>query len=172
MVEKMLAGAEVVTGVDYFADRDKFDGMAAVTVYTGEIDRFYGYKYGGLEYRSLRFETETLDIPDFQGNAVVNYTEYEVPYTRIIEHKHFDRTSVSNKTVITREYPEKFTQGAEPYYPVNDEKNTELYSAYAALASKETRVLFGGRLAGYKYYDMDDTVAAAMALADKIEKRK
>lgn len=172
MIEKMLVGADVITGVDYFSDRDKFDGMADVTVYTGEIDRFYGYRYGELEYRSLRFETETLDIPDYQGNAVVNYTEYEVPYTRIIEHKHFDKTSMSDKTVITREYPEKFAQGAEPYYPINDAKNTELYAKYAALAETEKRVLFGGRLAGYKYYDMDDTVAAATALVDKITGKK
>ena len=168
MVEKMLENAEVFTGVDYLADRERFDGMADLTVYTGEIDRFYGYRFGELEYRSLRFETETLNIPDYQGTAVVDYTEYDVPYTRIIEHKHFDKTNASDKTVVTRECPEKFSAGADPYYPINDEKNNELYRQYAALAREESRVLFGGRLACYKYYDMDETVAAAMALADKI----
>ena len=168
MVEKMLENAEVLMGVDYLSDRKRFDGMAELTVYTGEIDRFYGYRLGELEYRSLRFETETLDIPDCQGSAVVDYTEYEVPYTRIIEHKHFDRTNASDRTVITREYPEKFTAGADPYYPINDEKNDALYAEYAELAASEKRVLFGGRLAEFKYYDMDETVARAMAMVDRI----
>lgn len=168
MIEKMLDGVHVITGVDYFSDREKFDGMAHKVLYTGAIDRYFDYKYGELEYRSLRFETETLDIPDYQGNAVVNYTEYEVPYTRIIEHKHFDKTQQTDKTVITREYPEKFSSGCEPYYPINDEKNTALYKKYAALAAKTQNVLFGGRLADYKYYDMDDTVAAVFKLTDGI----
>ncbi|MCH5162085.1 MAG: UDP-galactopyranose mutase [Clostridiales bacterium] len=167
MIENMLKGVEVITGVDYFVDRNKFDGMADTVVYTGAIDRFFDYKYGELEYRSLRFETETLDVDDYQGNAVVNYTEYEVPYTRIIEHKHFNGDK-SERTVITREYPEKFEKGSEPYYPINDEKNTELYNKYAALAKSKKNVLFGGRLAGYKYYDMDDTVAAVFELTDKL----
>lgn len=169
MVKKMLDGVEVVTGLDYFSDRKKLDGMADTVVYTGPIDRFFEFKYGELEYRSLRFETEALDMQDYQGNAVINYTAYDVPYTRIIEHKHFDKTQTSDKTVITREYPEKFTSGCEPYYPINDDKNTELYGKYAELANSTPNVLFGGRLAGYKYFDMDDTVAAVFALTDGIK---
>ncbi len=168
MIKNMLGKTEVVLGVDYFADRARWDGMANVTLFTGEIDRFFEYKFGALEYRSLRFETEIMDMPDFQGNAVVNYTDFETPFTRIIEHKHFEKTADTQKTVVTREYPEKYTPGAEPYYPINDEKNTELYAKYKALADKTPNVIFGGRLAGYKYYDMDDTVAAAMALASEL----
>lgn len=167
MIKNMLNGVDVITGVDYFSDRQKFDGMADTVLYTGAIDRFFDYCYGELEYRSLRFETETLDVEDYQGNAVVNYTEYEIPYTRIIEHKHFEKTK-SDKTVITREYPAKFSSGCEPYYPINDEKNNALYAKYKALADGTDKVLFGGRLANYKYFDMDDTVAAALALCDKI----
>lgn len=169
MIEKMLDGAEVLTGVDYFSDKDKFDGLAQTVLYTGEIDRYFGYKFGELEYRSLRFDTEVLDIEDYQGNAVVNYTDYETPYTRIIEHKHFDRSQHSDKTVITREYPQKFERGGEPYYPINDGKNSALYARYAEEAKKLKNTLFGGRLAGYKYYDMDDTVAAVFELTDRIE---
>lgn len=165
MVNAMLDGTEVKTGVDYFADRAGFDALADTVVYTGAIDRFFDYKYGELEYRSLRFETETLDMPDFQGNAVVNYTEYEVPYTRIIEHKHFNKEG-GDRTVITREYPQKYEKDCEPYYPINDEKNGALYKKYAALAKKTKGVLFGGRLADYKYYDMDDTIAAVFKLTD------
>ncbi|MCH5165285.1 MAG: UDP-galactopyranose mutase [Clostridiales bacterium] len=169
MVKNMLLGADVVLGVDYFADRKKWDGMGETVLYTGEIDRFFDYKYGALEYRSLRFETETLDVEDYQGNAVVNYTDFETPYTRIIEHKHFEKTYGGGKTVITHEYPKKFEKGDEPYYPINDDKNTELYKRYTADAALQKNVLFGGRLAGYKYYDMDDTVAAAFELAQKIK---
>ena len=169
MIEKMLEGSDVLLGVDYFSDREKFDGMAKRTLYTGEIDRFFGYKFGELEYRSLRFDTEILDTDDFQGNAVVNYTDFETPYTRIIEHKHFDKTQGTDKTVITREYPKKFEKGSEPYYPINDEKNGELYKKYAQQASRCERVLFGGRLAGYKYFDMDDTVAAVFEMTDRIK---
>ncbi|MDE7463720.1 MAG: UDP-galactopyranose mutase [Clostridiales bacterium] len=167
MVKNMLRGVEVMTGVDYFDERNRLDALAETTVYTGAIDRFFDYKYGELEYRSLRFETETLDVPDYQGNAVVNYTEYEIPYTRIIEHKHFNNEG-GERTIITREYPARFTKGSEPYYPINDEKNTALYAKYAELAKKTKNVLFGGRLAGYKYYDMDDTVAAVFAITDNI----
>ena len=169
MIERMLddGNIEVRTSVDYFDARSTFDAVAATTLYTGAVDRFFDYKYGELEYRSLRFETETLDVPDYQGNAVVNYTEFDVPYTRIIEHKHFDKTQRSDKTVITREYPKSYSAGCEPYYPVNDEKNNALYAKYAELANK-SNVLFGGRLAGYKYYDMDDTVAAVFELTDKL----
>ena len=169
MVKRMLDGVEVKLGVDYFADKSAWDGAASTVLYTGEIDRFFGYALGELEYRSLRFETETLDVDDYQSNAVVNYTDFETPYTRIIEHKHFDRTQSSDKTVITREYPESYKKGSEPYYPVNDEKNNALYARYAALAEKEKNVIFGGRLAGYKYYDMDDTVAAVFELTDKLK---
>ena len=168
MIENMLQGVDVLLGVDYFSDRQKFEGMAKKTLYTGEIDRFFEYKFGELEYRSLRFETETLDVDDFQGNAVVNYTDFETPYTRIIEHKHFDKSQASDKTVVTREYPKKFEKGDEPYYPINDEKNGELYKKYADAASKCENMLFGGRLAGYKYYDMDDTVAAVFEMTDKL----
>lgn len=169
MIERMLddSNIEVRTGADYFDDRAALDAVAATTLYTGAVDRFFDYKFGELEYRSLRFETETLDVPDYQGNAVVNYTEFDVPYTRIIEHKHFDKTQKSDKTVVTREYPKAYSAGCEPYYPVNDEKNNALYAKYAELANK-SNVLFGGRLAGYKYYDMDDTVAAVFELTDKL----
>ena len=169
MIDKMLKGVDVLTDTDYFSDRKKFDAMGETVLYTGAIDRFFDYEYGELEYRSLRFETETLDTPDYQGNAVVNYTEYAVPYTRIIEHKHFDRTQESDKTVVTREYPEKYTPGCEPYYPINDEKNNALYKKYENKAKSTPNVLFGGRLAGYKYYDMDDTVAAVFEMVDRIK---
>ena len=169
MIDKMLDGVDVMLGVDYFADRARLDGMAMTTLYTGPIDKFFDYEYGELEYRSLQFETEVLDAEDYQGNAVFNFTDSETPYTRIIEHKHFDRTQKSNKTVITREYPAKFEKGGEPYYPINDEKNSALYSKYAVKAGKTPHTLFGGRLAGYKYFDMDDTVAAVFELTDKIK---
>ena len=169
MVTAMLDGVDVTCGVDYFSDKKSFDAMADTVVYTGAIDRFFDYRHGELEYRSLRFETETLDVGDFQGNAVVNYTDYETPFTRIIEHKHFDKTQSSDKTVVTREYPQGFERGGDPYYPINDEKNGALYKKYAEDAAKTPNVLFGGRLAGYKYYDMDDTVAAVFELTDKLE---
>ena len=168
MIKKMLDGADVMLGVDYFSDRAKLDGMAKTTLYTGPIDRFFDYEFGELEYRSLRFETEVMDIEDYQGNAVVNYTDYETPYTRIIEHKHFDRTQKSDKTVVTREYPAAFEKGGEPYYPINDENNSELYKKYAEKAKQTSNTLFGGRLAGYKYYDMDDTIAAVFELTDRL----
>ncbi|MCH5158770.1 MAG: UDP-galactopyranose mutase [Clostridiales bacterium] len=165
LVKNMLDGIEVKTGVDFFEDREKLTAMAKTVVYTGAIDKFFDCRFGALEYRSLFFETEVMDTADYQGNAVINYTEYEIPYTRVIEHKHFDRTQVSDKTVITREYPKKHVEGCEPYYPMNDEKNNALYAKYEDLAKKSKNVLFGGRLAQYKYYDMDDTIAAALALA-------
>ncbi|MDE6028729.1 MAG: UDP-galactopyranose mutase [Clostridiales bacterium] len=168
MVNKMLSGVDVMLCVDYFSDRAKFDSMAKTTLYTGPIDKFFDYEYGELEYRSLRFETEVLDTEDYQGNAVFNFTDYETPYTRIIEHKHFDRTQKSSKTVITREYPAGYQKGGDPYYPINDEVNSELYKKYAEKAQKTKNMLFGGRLAGYKYYDMDDTIAAVFELTDKL----
>lgn len=161
MVEKMLAGVEVRLGVDYFSDREGFGSMAEKVVYTGQIDRYFDYSLGVLEYRMVRFEEEILDLENYQGNAVVNYTEREVPYTRIIEHKHFEFGN-QPKTVISREYPSEWKKGEEPYYPINDAKNNELYTGYARLAEAEARVIFGGRLGEYKYYDMDKVIEKAL----------
>ncbi|HIW02208.1 MAG TPA: UDP-galactopyranose mutase [Candidatus Protoclostridium stercorigallinarum] len=163
MCEKMLSGIEVRLGVDYFADKAELDALADKVLFTGMIDEYFGYRYGELEYRSLRFESETLDCDNYQGNAVVNYTEYEVPYTRVIEHKHFE-FGAQPKTVVTREYPAVWHKGDEPYYPVNDDRNNVLYAKYKALADAEPHVIFGGRLGMYRYYDMDDTVSAAFGL--------
>lgn len=169
IVEKMLEGAEVRLETDYFSNRDAFDAMAEKCVFTGMIDEYFDKCFGELEYRSLRFETEELDMENFQGNAVVNYTEYEVPYTRIIEHKHFEfgcqNGTVNPKTVITREYPAKWESGDEPYYPMNDEKNNALYRKYQDLAEKKKNVIFGGRLGMYKYYDMHQVIAEALKTA-------
>lgn len=167
MVEKMLEGIEVRLSTDFFADREQLSGLAEKIVFTGMIDEYYDYCYGELEYRSLRFETEVLDCENYQGNAVVNYTEYEIPYTRIIEHKHFEfgcqNGEVNPKTIITREYPATWKKGDEPYYPMNDEKNNTLYARYKELAEKENHVIFGGRLGMYKYFDMHHVVAEALA---------
>ena len=162
MVEKMLEGAEVKLGVDYLADKAAWDAVADKVVYTGPIDAYFGYKLGALAYRSVRFETETLDMENYQGNAVVNYTDSETPYTRIIEHKHFE-FGTQPKTVISREYSAEWKVGDEPYYPVNDEANGVLYQQYKVLAEGEEKVLFGGRLGEYKYYDMDKVIEAALA---------
>ena len=162
MVEKMLEGAEVRLGVDYLADKAAWDALAGKVVYTGPIDAYFGYKLGALAYRSVRFETETLDMENYQGNAVVNYTDADTPYTRIIEHKHFE-FGTQPKTVISREYSAEWKVGDEPYYPVNDEANGALYQQYKALAEGEEKVLFGGRLGEYKYYDMDKVIEAALA---------
>lgn len=161
MVENMLKGADVMLNEDYLADRDKWDAMADRVIYTGPIDAFYGYCFGELEYRSVRFETELLDMPNFQGNAVVNYTDAETPWTRIIEHKFFE-FGTQEKTVISREYSSEWKPGDEPYYPVNDEKNSALYAKYKEKAEAEDKVTFGGRLAEYKYYDMDKVVEIAL----------
>ncbi|MBR4393510.1 MAG: UDP-galactopyranose mutase [Oscillospiraceae bacterium] len=168
MVEKMLTGIEVRLGVDYLEEKAGWDELADTVVYTGPIDRYYNYCYGPLEYRSVRFETKVLDIPDYQGNAVVNYTDRETPYTRVIEHKHFE-FGTQPKTVVSWEYSSEWKPGEEPYYPVNDEKNKLLYEKYRALADREPHVLFGGRLGEYRYYDMDAVVAAAMAMAETKE---
>ena len=157
IIEKMLDGIEVKLNTDFFDNREYFENIAEKIVFTGMIDEFYNYKFGKLEYRSLRFETETLDEENYQGNAVVNYTERETPYTRIIEHKHFE-FGKQEKTVITKEYPSEWKEGDEPYYPVNDEKNNKLYEKYRELAEKEKNVIFGGRLGEYKYYDMDKVI--------------
>lgn len=166
MVEKMLSGIEVRLNVDYLEDKAHWDSLADRVVYTGPIDAYFGYCCGPLAYRSVRFETEVLDMPNFQGNAVVNYTDRETPFTRIIEHKHFE-FGTQSKTVISREYSQEWEPGMEPYYPVNDEKNTALYEQYRALAEKEPNILFGGRLGQYRYYDMDAVLLSALELAEK-----
>ena len=166
IVEKMLDGIEVRLSTDFFEKREELEKAADKIVFTGMIDEYFNYCYGELEYRSLRFETEELDVENYQGNAVVNYTEYEVPYTRIIEHKHFEfgcqNGECNPKTIITREYPATWKKGDEPYYPMNDEKNNTLYAKYKELADKEKNVIFGGRLGMYKYFDMHNVVAEAL----------
>ena len=170
LIERLLDGADTRLGCDFFAHREELEALADKVVFTGAIDEYYGYRFGKLEYRTVRFEMETLDTPNYQGNAVVNYTEREVPYTRVIEHKHFEMfgTDVDNcpKTVISREYSSEWTEGSEPYYPVNNEKNNALYLKYKELADKETNVIFGGRLAEYKYYDMDKVIEAAWEMCE------
>lgn len=168
LTDGLLEGTETVTGADYFADRAHWDGMAETIVFTGEIDRYFDYRFGRLEYRTVSFEEETLDTPNLQGNAVVNYTEREVPYTRVIEHKHFEMFGQAvydcPHTVISREYSTEWREGMEPYYPVNDSRNNALYAQYEALARKEKNVIFGGRLAEYKYYDMAPVVAKVLRM--------
>ena len=164
IIDRLFEGCDIETGVDYLEKKEYYDGLGEKIVYTGTIDAYYKYQFGKLEYRSLRFESEVLDEENHQGVAVVNYTDREVPYTRIIEHKHFE-FGTQPKTVITREYPVTWQEGMEPYYPVNDEKNQALYQKYAKLAEKEEHVIFGGRLGEYKYYDMDKVIASAMACA-------
>lgn len=171
IVEKMLEGAEVRLGVDFFKERESLVASAKKVVFTGMIDEFYGYRFGELEYRTLRFETEDLPQENYQGNAVVNYTEAEIPYTRIIEHKHFEFGCqggvATDHTVVTREYPAAWKHGDEPYYPMNDEKNNALFAQYKALAESEKNVIFGGRLGMYKYFDMHHVIAEALACAKK-----
>lgn len=172
MIGKMLEGIPVRLNTDFFEEREELKNQAEKIVFTGMVDAYYDYCYGELEYRSLRFETETLDTENYQGNAVVNYTEYNIPYTRIIEHKHFEYgcqggygnvdTDVNPKTVVTREYPAAWEKGGEPYYPMNDKKNNALYEKYKQLAEKEEDVIFGGRLGMYRYYDMHQVVAEAL----------
>ena len=170
LVERLLNGIEVRLNCDYLENRDALDGQAKRVIYTGAIDAFYGFRLGTLEYRSVRLETELLDQPNFQGNAAVNYTDRETPWTRIIEHKWFtfgkdEQGNDLPKTVISREYSAEWKPGDEPYYPVNDEKNSALYQQYKALAEREEKVVFGGRLGEYKYYDMDQVIAAALQKA-------
>ncbi len=171
MVEKMLEGIEVQLNTDFFENREKWEAMADKIVFTGMIDRYFDYSEGELEYRSLRFETETLDMENYQGNAVVNYTEYEIPYTRIIEHKHFEfgcqRPDPLPRTVITREYPAKWSRGEEPYYPVNDDQNSAIYARYEKLAEQTPHVIFGGRLGKYRYYDMHQVIEEALRCVGK-----
>ena len=166
IVKKMLKGIEVRLNCDFFENRNELENLAKKIFFTDIIDQYYDYKYGTLEYRSLKFETELLDEENYQGNAVVNYTEYEVPYTRIIEHKHFEY-GTQEKTVITREYPATWKKGDEPYYPMNDEKNNDLHNKYKALADQEKNVIFGGRLGLYKYYDMHNVIDEALKCVRK-----
>lgn len=165
IIEKMLAGSEVKTDTDYFEFIKENPDIAEKTVFTGQIDEFFGYRYGALGYRSVRFENEILDTDNYQGDAVVNYTDREVPYTRIIEHKHFE-FGKQEKTVISREYSAEWQPGIEPYYPINDEANNALYEKYKTLAATRPDVIFGGRLGQYKYYDMDKVIAAALVAVD------
>ena len=173
MVERMLEGIEVRLNTDYLKEKETYDSLANTVIYTGPIDAYFSYSIGYLEYRSVRFETEVLDRPNFQGNAAVNYTDAETPWTRIIEHKWFEFGKDENgndiqKTVISREYSSEWKPGDEPYYPVNDEKNSELYRKYRDFADKEANVVFGGRLGEYKYYDMDKVIRAALDKSEEI----
>lgn len=173
MVENMLDGIEVSLGVDYFQNKSDYDGMSDKLIYTGPIDAYFNYSLGALEYRSVRFDTEVLDMPNFQGNVAVNYTDRETPWTRIIEHKWFEFGKDENgkdlpKTVISREYSSEWKVGDEPYYPVNDDKNSSLYLEYRRLADCEKNVIFGGRLGEYKYYDMDAVIDAALSVCTKL----
>ena len=166
LVEKMLEGIEVQLNTDFFANKEKLEAQAEKIVFTGMIDEYFDYCYGALEYRSLRFETQLIEEENYQGNAVVNYTEYEVPYTRIIEHKHFEfgcqNGTINPKTVITKEYPATWSKGDEPYYPMNDEKNNGLFAKYQELAKGQDKVIFGGRLGMYQYFDMHQVIEAAL----------
>ncbi len=177
IIEKMLEGIEVKLNCDFFENRKELENIAEKIIFTGQIDKYYDYQFGELEYRSLRFETEELDEENYQGNAVVNYTEYEVPYTRIIEHKHFEygaslgkmpEGKALEKTIITKEYPDTWNKEKEPYYPINNERNNQLYEKYKKLADNDTKVIFGGRLGQYKYYDMDKVIEEALDLCKKV----
>lgn len=176
IIEKMLEGIEVRLNCDFFDNREELENIAEKIVFTGPIDKFYDYKFGELEYRSLRFETEALDESNYQGNAVVNYTEYEIPYTRIIEHKHFEygqslgklpEGENENRTIITREYPDSWNREKEPYYPINNDKNNDLYEKYKEYSKKNQNVIFGGRLGQYKYYDMDKVITEALKCVEE-----
>lgn len=161
IIEKMLDGIEVKLNCDFFDNKEKLENIANKIIFTGPIDKYYNYCFGELEYRSLRFEEKVVETDNYQGNSVVNYTEYDVPYTRIIEHKHFEY-GTQNKTVITKEYPDKWTKDKEPYYPINNDKNNSLYNKYKELADNNNKVIFGGRLGQYKYYDMDKVIEQAL----------
>ena len=171
MIEKMLKGIEIRLNMDFFDNREEFENTAKKIVFTGPIDKFYNYQFGELEYRSLRFETRVEEVENYQGNAVVNYTESQIPYTRVIEHKHFEfgaslgkeaEGETKNKTIITKEYPDKWGQGKEPYYPINNNRNNDIYEKYRKLAEVESKVIFGGRLGEYKYYDMHRVIERAL----------
>ena len=164
--EKMLDDIDIMLETDYLSNKDYYNSLADKVVYTGPTDAFYDYRFGKLQYRSLRFETEKLNISDYQGNAIINYTEKEIPYTRIVEHKHFDFTNCDH-TYITREYPLEYNNTSDPYYPINDELNNDLYKKYDDLKNQEKNIIFGGRLTEYKYYDMHQIIAAAMKAVEK-----
>ena len=166
IIEKMLNGIEVKLNYNYFEHKKELDNLAKKIVFTGPIDEYYNYQFGELEYRSVRFETEILNMENYQGNAVVNYTDYEIPYTRVIEHKHFE-FGTQPKKVISKEYSDKWTKEKEPYYPINDEKNNSLYEKYKKLAENDSKVVFGGRLGEYKYYDMDKVILQALECVSK-----
>lgn len=168
IIKKMLENCDVKLNVDYLKEKDKYNKVADKILYTGMIDEYFDYQLGNLEYRSLKFENEILDIDNYQGNAVINYTDRQTPYTRIIEHKHFEFNECHG-TIITREYPSNWHIGDEAYYPINDEKNTKLYEEYKSLASKEKQVIFGGRLGNYQYYDMDKVIKSALDLVKSIQ---
>ena len=172
LVAGLLEGVETMVDTDFFADREKWESVAENIIFTGKIDEYFNYSLGKLEYRTVRFETETLDTPNYQGNAVINYTSRDIPYTRVIEHKHFEMFGAEvydcPKTVISKEFSTEWTDGMEPFYPVNDEKNASLYEQYRTLADSIDNVYFGGRLAEYKYYDMAPTIEAAMKLWERI----
>lgn len=168
IIEKMLDGIEVKLNTDFFDDKDKWTNMADKIIFTGMIDQYYDYCFGELEYRGLNFEFETLDVENYQGNAVINYTDAETPFTRIIEHKHFEN-SESPKTIITKEYPKTWTKGEEAYYPMNDEKNSKLFEKYQEMAAKEGNVIFGGRLGMYQYYDMWQVIDEALKLVESLK---
>ena len=168
LVDKLFEGADVELGVDFLANREKYEALGDTIIYTGAIDAYYDYCFGKLEYRTVRFETEVLDTDNYQGVAVVNYTDRETPYTRVIEHKHFE-FGTQPKTVISKEYSTDWQEGMEPYYPVNDQRNQALYQQYAQKAAQEPNVIFGGRLGEYKYYDMDKVIESAMNLWERIQ---
>lgn len=165
IIEKMLAGTDVRLNCDYFNNKTELDNMAEKIIFTGPIDQYYNYCFGELEYRSMKFEMETINATNYQGNAVVNYTEFEIPYTKIIEHKYFEYGKQS-KTVISREYPIKWEKGKDAYYPINDKKNNELYNKYKELSKKDKKVIFCGRLGEYRYYDMDNVIEAALKVVE------
>ena len=165
-MRKCYNGIDVKLNYDYFDHKEELKNIAQKIIFTGPIDQYYDYRYGKLEYRSLKFETEILNVENYQGNSVVNYTEYEIPYTRIIEHKHFEY-GTGDKTVITKEYPDNWDVTKEPYYPINDEKNNKLYEQYKKLADNDPNVIFGGRLGQYKYYDMDKIIKQSLNTCQK-----
>jgi UDP-galactopyranose mutase len=167
LIEKMLEGIEIINNVNYFEDKQKWNNLADKIIFTGKIDEFYDFQFGELEYRSLHFENEIINTPNYQGNAVVNYTDKEIPYTRIIEHKHFE-FGTQEKTYITREYPHEFSKNKESYYPINDDKNQAVLEKYQALSENDNKVIFGGRLAEYKYYDMHHVIDKALQLTKKL----
>lgn len=169
IIEKMLEGIEVRLGCDYFLNKEELNNIAKNIIYTGPIDQFFDFKYGKLEYRTVRFENEMIDCPNYQGNAVVNYTEFEVPYTRVIEHKHFEFDTTSPKTIISKEFSKTFEEGDEPYYPINNDKNNELYNKYYEESKLLSNVYFGGRLAQYKYYDMDKVILEALNFIKEVK---